>query len=274
MVRTIAELDLSDWADDGGNLALVTWTLPGWWEVLAPRGEDMKQLLRVFRLRWTRAGVGPWRGMWKLEFQGRGAPHIHALMRVPAKVGDELFEAWLARTWADVCLDSLSDRDALAYIDLGEYDKHLRKGADLSWSGVRFSDPRRTAIYFLKHSAPGDGTGSKEYQHTVPDIWQAEDAGPGRFWGVWGLSRARTEVAVDWRTFTQARRVLRHVARAAAARTAMGRLRAAGDPGAVWTMRRPRQRGGFGAVGGGWVLVNDAVALAYDLGRALTVMQD
>ncbi|OIQ93158.1 hypothetical protein GALL_248640 [mine drainage metagenome] len=274
MVRTIGELDLSRWADDGGTLCLLTLTLPDWWQMVAPTGRDFKRLVEVLRKRWVRAGAGPWRGMWKLEFQRRGAPHLHALMRVPAFVGDEVFETWLARAWADVCVESLEDDDAAAYRAAGEYARHLEHGTDLSWSGVKFSDPRRTSIYFLKHAAPGDGTGSKEYQHVVPDLWQAEGAGPGRFWGVWGLSRARVEVAVDWRTFNQARRVLRHVARAAAARTVMARLRSAGDVAGVWTMRRPRQRGGFGAVGGGWVLVNDAVALAYDLGRALTVMQD
>lgn len=274
MTRAIAELDLSTWHEDGGNLCLVTFTLPGWWEVVAPTGRDFKRLVELLRRRWLRAGAGPWRGMWKLEFQGRGAPHLHALMRVPATVGGQVFETWLARTWADVCLDSLSDRDALAYIGLGEYDKHLAKGTDLSWSGVRFSDPRRTSIYFLKHAAPGDGMGSKEYQHVVPALWQSEGDGPGRFWGIWGLRRATGEMSVDWRTFCQARRVLRHVARASQARTEMSRLRGAGDPAGVWSMRRQQRRAGFGATGGGWVLVNDGVSLALDLGRALTVMQD
>ena len=39
--------------------------------------------------------------------------------------------------------------------------------------GTRMRDPKRVAVYFLKHSAPGDGSGSKEYQHRVPDLWMA-----------------------------------------------------------------------------------------------------
>lgn len=263
MVRTLAELDYSAWMAGDGMLAMVTLTLPGWWQVLAPTGGAMKRLMEAFRLRWRHA-IGPWRCLWKLEFHRRGAPHVHYLMKVPALVGGQRFEEWLSRTWADVCLDSLSDRDALAYIDLGEYDKHLSAGTGVDFSGTKYSDPRRTAIYFLKHSTKAQD--DKEYQHVVPAIWQTKGAGPGRFWGYSGLRRVVAEVEIDYERFVQLRRVLRHVTRARSASTEAARRRGRGE--SVWTMGKSR-RGGFGARGGGWVVVNDGLALAYDVGRAV-----
>lgn len=268
MVRAIAELDLSQWADDGGNLAMVTLTLPGWWESIVPTGQDWKKLIDRLRKRWVRETETPWRGLWKLEFQRRGAPHQHMLMRVPALVQGRRFEDWLAKTWADLCLDALisfDERYALGYIELGEYDRHLAAGIAVDFSGSRFSDPRRTSIYFLKHSTKT--TDSKEYQHIVPTLW-SED-GPGRFWGVWGLDKATAELEVDRAGWTHARRILRHVARASSARAELQRRRSAGE--SVWTMKRPRKPGGFGARGGGWVLANDGLSLAWDLGRAIAL---
>lgn len=298
MVRTIAELDYSGWHRDGGVLAMVTLTLPGDWEAVAPSGRDFKRFVEVFRRRWVR-NVGPWRGLWKLEFQRRGAPHLHALMRVPARVGDDLFEQWLSRTWADIvgandtdCFTCFGVVGGACRIDCDnsehegpcsgctcrvpntERARHLRAGTGVDFSGVRFSDPRRTAIYFLKHSAKtSDG---KEYQHVVPEAWRAPGKGPGRFWGVWGLQRAVAEVWIEQRTFTRARRVLRRIARASAARTELARISATTAPGsperrdALRSMRRARGPGGLRDAGG-WVLVNDGLATAYDLGRWLAL---
>lgn len=268
MVRAIAELDLSGWADDGGVLCLVTFTLPDWWATVAPTGHAFKQLVDALRKRWLRSVATPWRGLWKLEFQRRGAPHMHTLMRVPALVGAERFEDWIRRTWADVCAGSLADDVRADYVAAGEYDRHLRRGVDLSWSGVKFSDPRRTSVYFLKHSATSGGS-SKEYQNVVPDEWSGEGAGPGRFWGVWGLRPAVAELTLDWPAMVRARRILRGVARARAAQTEISRAHGANDPGAVWSMRKRRARSLTTA--GGWVLVNDGVGLAYELGRALSL---
>src|SRR5207249_5060118 len=49
------------------------------------------------------------------------------------------------------------------------------------------SDPKRLAVYFGKHGQYR----SKEYQHNVPEAWQAPGKGPGRFWGYWGLKIGR-----------------------------------------------------------------------------------
>lgn len=337
MVKRIAELDLGTWHEDGGNLAMCTVTLSRWWWVVAPDAETFKRLLLdVFRQRWVAETGMPWRVVWKLEFQERGAPHVHFLTRVPAMVhprsrcgqclglaawmvredrlrrslarrterllqlratgarrglaasqaahdravsrlaghlarrpeaacASETFEAWFARSWADICLESLEADDYKLYLEFGEYERHLRKGTDVSWSGVKFSDPRRTSIYFLKHSAPGLA-GSKEYQHVVPQRW-LDAGGPGRFWGVSGLDSGAVEVEVAWTAMHRLRRLLRGVARGRAAQTAISRLRAAGDDAGIRSL--PRQRARSLTTAGGWVLVNDGLALALALRRAL-----
>lgn len=307
MVRTIAELDYSGWADDGGVLAMVTLTLPGNWEAVAPTGRHFKRFIEMFRRRWIR-NVGPWRGLWKLEFQRRGAPHLHALLRVPARVvtrehpDGQIFELWLSQTWAEIvgaddveCHSCGGERGGWCSITCDnsaheerctgcvcarpdtERQRHLNAGTGVDFSGVRFSDPRRTAIYFLKHSAKT--TDDKEYQHVVPEPWQGQGRGPGRFWGVWGLERATAEVWINLAEFNRARRVLRRLARARAAAGDLARIGATYDAGsperadALVSMKRPRSPGGFRS-GGGWVLVNDGLTTAYDLARWLALVDE
>lgn len=303
MVERIAELDLSAWAAGRGVFALVTLSVPAPWTLVAPSGKALKAHVETLRKRWIEAKdeTGQkleWTCLWKQEAQLRGAPHMHLLMKIPAMVNGERFENWLAQTWADVIVSSLPTLDQMSdddwefdlfgydwalgyghersregYVRDGHFRRHLAHGTDVSFNGVKFDDPRRTAIYFLKHTSK---TVSKEYQNRVPDEWLAA-GGPGRFWGYAGLERAVAEVEISRAAFHELRRVLRHVARAGQARTALSRLRAADDRDALGVlrglaqMRRPRRRGGFGAVGGGWVLVNDGVGLVLDVGRVVAV---
>lgn len=260
MSRTLASLDYSDWLQEEGALCMVTLTLPGDWLAIAPDGKTFKALLEVFRRRWVRA-IGPWRLLWKLEFQRRGAPHWHALARVPAMVGAQTFEAWLARTWADVAGASkdIDGVDKWGRAD-SEYLRHIRAHEHdaVDFSGKDFSDPRRIALYFAGHSAKTqDG---KEYQHIVPEEWQAPGKGPGRFWGFCGLKRAFVELEVTQRDYDRLRREMRKLARARAWEIAVKRSRGAVP---VPLVRAPKLRrsmhGGGGGQNGGWVLLNDAV---------------
>lgn len=222
MSELVGSLDYSDWLQTDGALAMVTLTLPGKWQDVAPDGKTFKKLLKRFEMRWRRA-IGPWRLLWKLEFQRRGAPHWHALMRVPALVGDFTFEEWLSQTWADVVGASKDlDVDKNGNIS-SEYLRHLRAGTGVDFSGKDFSDPRRISLYFLGHSAKT--TDGKEYQHRVPEEWQEPGKGPGRFWGNPGLSTATREIELTERDAVAAARVLRKVKRARAWTTAVLRDR-------------------------------------------------
>lgn len=306
MVRTLRTLDYSDtlprlcavegcihkdhdkdgghrvgggWPKAHGSLAMVTLTLPGKWEILAPDGKTFKTMVEKFRRRWVRA-VGPWVCLWKLEFQQRGAPHWHGLMRVPAMVKGRTFEDWLAKSWADV-VDASDEPD-------GEYDgkpdseyrRHLRAGTGLDFSGKDFSDPRRISMYFMGHSAKTQD--NKEYQHIVPDLWRRPGKGPGRFWGFCGLEKAEIELDLTQRDYDRLRRELRKMARARSWEVAVkrqhGREYRSGVQASAFTSRakidapklRRSQLGGGGGQNGGWVLLNDGLAVAQKLAAHLT----
>lgn len=226
MAELVGSLDYSEWTQNDGTLAMNTLTLPDRWQEVAPDGKTFKKLLRRYELRFRRS-IGDWRCLWKLEFQGRGAPHWHALMRVPALVGRETFEEWNARTWADVVgaskeIDRWNERGEGS----SEYSRHIsaHRFHAIDYSGKEFSDPRRISMYFLGHSAKT--TDGKEYQHNVPAEWQEPGKGPGRFWGNPGLSSASREIELTERDAVEVARVLRKVKK-----------------GRAWTIKVLRERG-------------------------------
>ena len=284
MFTTVPQLDLSEWTADTGSLAMVTLTLPGDWQAVAPTGRHFKRAIERFRSRLDRAGLDV-RCLWKLEFQGRGAPHWHALMRVPALVAGQTYEAWLSTAWAecvgadDTHCHRCDSAGCNCEVPDTEYRRHLAAGTTVKLSGEQYSDPRRITTYFLGHSSKhSDG---KEYQHIVPSEWRADGAGPGRFWGYWGLKKGTVEVDLDQREWYAVRRMLRHVHRARAWRLDQAAQRRA----AYWARQGeapvPRKRyrlrnlgaAGTTSLGGGVVVVNDGIGLAYDIGRALAVMR-
>jgi len=261
-------------------LAMVTLTYPNDWLEVAPDGVTAKRHLAMFRQRWFRA-LG-WRldGAWKLEFQrprsfggsqGQRAPHFHLLCPVPASVDGVDFKAWLSATWADVVgavgQERVNHEAAGTNVDLGRTAK--------------MSDPKRCAIYFLKHGSKS--LDDKEYQHIVPTAWREPGAGPGRFWGFWGMKVATVAVELDMGDWITARRVLRRVAaararatkysRAYASSVAAGRGSAEAIRAGVRSARGRKLRtlGAGGQLSGGWVVVNDGVALAGVLARAVNL---
>lgn len=307
MAELVGSLDYSEWTREDGTLAMNTLTLPDRWQEVAPDGTTFKKLLRRYELRFRRA-IGSWRCLWKLEFQGRGAPHWHALMRVPALVGSQTFEEWNSETWADVVgaskkVDRWKDDKGSS-----EYTRHLAAGTRVDYSGKDFSDPRRISLYFLGHSAKS--TDGKEYQHNVPAEWQEPGKGPGRFWGNPGLKSASREIELTEHDAMEVARLLRKVKKGrawtvkvlrergklpfgerhkhktfstelrqrdgqkrgrSAKRTFTRKMQeAAAARGEIYIRKaafRPSSLGQGGYAVGGWVLVNDALALGLDLAR-------
>lgn len=84
MVSSMAELDLAPLLMGGDDPAMITLTYPGDWEVVAPDGEAVKAHLQAFFKRFARAWGRDLVGIWKMEFQRRGAPHFHLLMSPPS----------------------------------------------------------------------------------------------------------------------------------------------------------------------------------------------
>jgi len=155
------------------------------------------------RKRWERAWDEPLVGIWKLEFQRRGAPHLHVFTAIPLgihagdarKARDQRYRpavgdgkqlmSWLLEAWADI----------VAHPDEDQRRKHARAGTRVDVAeGLRMTDPKRVAVYFTKHGLFRD----KEYQNTVPAAWRQPGKGPGRFWGYWHLRKCTRAVELTF----------------------------------------------------------------------------
>ncbi|MCV7377659.1 hypothetical protein BST11_03285 [Mycobacterium alsense] len=278
MCRTFAELDYSPLVESGRVPAMVTLTYPGDWEAVAPDGASVKRHMVLWRKRFQREYGEPARYIWKLEFQRRGAPHIHVWMAPPISPGrsGRSFAQWLSETWTQV----------VDHPDPEQKSRHRLAGTAIDVrNGLKACDPKRLAIYFTKHSSP-NLHGDKEYQHIVPELWQQPGRGPGRFWGVYGLKKAIAVVEIAQDAYLAARRIMRRWSRSQATygdwasrfptavvpRTAtrlVGRVN--GNTGVV-KHRRVRRRRTLchqGGLAGGYALVNDGPGFAAQLARAI-----
>ncbi|WP_433501827.1 rolling circle replication-associated protein (plasmid) [Sphaerimonospora sp. CA-214678] len=292
MVRALCELDYRPMLGDSDRLpAMVTLTYPGDWLTVAPNGKVVKAQLKALRKRYERAWGEPLQAVWKLEFQRRGAPHFHLLLvpphgtaRIPSgraradsRIGAGLpFRQWLSEVWADI----------VDHPDPEEKRRHLLAGTGVDYAeSLRAYDPKRVAVYFTKHGA----FQAKEYQHCVPEEWQAPGQGPGRFWGYWGLERVTAAVEVTPEQAVQAARIARRWARAqgttrqvSVPRTRGGQARPTnadviGLAGAhrmeqgSTRRRRVRRRVRRFASGRGFISVNNGQLFAVQLARALSL---
>lgn len=256
MARRLAELDYAPMLlDPSRPPAMVTLTLPADFRTSTPDGAAFKKQVKVFRNRWERKW-GPLRAVWKLEFQLRGAPHLHMLACPPQDAG---FREWLSTTWADV----------VSHPDRKQREAHQRAGTNVDFGrGLRNRDPRRVAVYFSKHGQFAD----KDGQNRVPEGW--EDV--GRFWGYWNLTPAVSEVEVTPAEAVHVARLLRRHSRRRIVKRRR-RVRAAViDPatGEVLRAERVRYRRSGSRLarlsgGAGFVCVNDGPALAAEVARYL-----
>jgi hypothetical protein len=141
--------------------AMITLTYPGDWVTAAPTAETVKRHLWALCKRYARAWGEQLIGPWKLEFQARGAPHFHVSTTPPMgfttitdpETGQPIevdFRRWLSITWADI----------VAHPDPEQRRKHRAAGTGVDYAeGIRFTDPRRIAVYFAKYGTAG----SKDY---------------------------------------------------------------------------------------------------------------
>ncbi|NYI41408.1 rolling circle replication-associated protein [Demequina lutea] len=284
MMKALADIDHDSWSSPQLRLSMVTLTLPDDWRAVAPRGADFKRMVRKFRWAWEReASLPSWQVVWKLEFQHRGAPHMHLMMRVPDEgtvVRGQTFRRWLSSTWAacvaadnwacHACGDGAEGQRCDCPAPDTEYVRNFAAGTNVDF-GFRGTDPQRIAVYFLKHSSKTSD--DKEYQHDVPPEWWEEDAGPGRFWGISGLERLEVQIEVPKALWQAAKRLARHLVKARNARAALSRRAHVVDGVSEATRRatlddlgmfgRRRSRVLSDPLGGGWILSNDAPALVY-----------
>lgn len=282
MVATIAALDMGPVVDCGRALAMVTFTLPDRWLEVAPTAARFAKLVDNWTRRYERAWGYAWVGIWKKEFQRRGAPHLHALMAPPhgvavcrcevcGRAGRDLpFREWLSHAWAAV----------VNHPDAEERRKHRLAGTGVDWSeGARATDVKRLAVYFSKH---GGAAGGKEYQHQVPDEWANR---PGRFWGYRGLHQVAAAVQLEHGEWDQLKRTMRHWSERSAyfwpnerfphrveLRTHVVTVqRVDARTGLVRYRKVRRRRRYLPGMAGGFVLPNNGPAFASALARSLEV---
>lgn len=280
MCRAFAELDYSPLVESGRVPAMVTLTYPGDWEAVVPDGASVKRHMVLWRKRFHREYGEQARYIWKLEFQRRGAPHIHLWMTPPISPGrsGQGFAQWLSETWAQV----------VDHPDAEQKARHRLAGTAIDVrNGLKACDPKRLAIYFTKHSSPNPH-GDKEYQHIVPELWRQPGRGPGRFWGVYGLNKAIAVAEVTLDKYLAARRIVRRWSRSQAVygdsasrfpttvvpRTAtvlVPRVECGTGDVAFRRVRRRRPLCNQSGLGGGYALVNDGPAFASRLSAALSI---
>ena len=185
MLKTLFTLDFSVlFADEKRTPVMITLTYPGDWESVAPNGEATKRHLSMFRKRYLRAYGEALNGVWKLEFQRRGAPHIHILTSLNNDLG--LFQLWVSKTWADI----------VNHPDENQKARHIRAGTQVQvWYDFFRDKPYLIAHYFGKHASANRG-GVKEYQNKPPKLW-VDSGSIGRFWGYWGLTKVKSKARVS-----------------------------------------------------------------------------
>lgn len=217
MASTLTTLDYSPILGDDTTPAMVTLTCPGDWQTVAGTPDLFKAAVQRFRSRFYNVYGYMMPGVWKLEFQRRGAPHLHILTTIPdglvprprsrsdaahvrrcrqsscsasVHADSELvqFREWVALAWAH----------ALDHPDPDERAKSIRAGTrvdeDLT---MRYGDAKRVAVYFAKHGSFAE----KDYQNHLPVEWSAAiESGSSmgaRFWGYWQLDSVREVVEMD-----------------------------------------------------------------------------
>lgn len=268
LVETVCGLDLSPIVAAEGTDALpcmVTLTLPADWLAVAPSAKKAFGIFRRFRDLW-RQRYGALRCLWKREFQRRGAPHWHLWLVPPVMLRDMRgFRSWLSRAWTRAVYGAEAvDAHGLSTSCSCGMCAHWRAGSGVDVAeGLRASDPKRLAIYFLKESGGGE---SKAYQNEPPSEWAGQSV--GRYWGVLGLAKAVSEVVVSPQDGVRAVRYLRRWRKAHRYVRAVRTLRVDQVTGEI-RYRRSRRRSKVGMVGAGWVAANDGPGLAYALARAL-----
>lgn len=163
-VRLLQRAVSLPWPDAVGpaGIGMLTFTFPA---VFPTDGKVVKAIWQRLYSRWVRHYGVP-KGMWKQEFQRRGAPHFHAFLGMPEE--EDLLLAWLLKAW---------------YESVGSGDeRHLYNGVNISrWRwGSLGGNAAKVGEYFARHGAKG----WQSYQNELPEGYTS----PGRWWGVWGRS--------------------------------------------------------------------------------------
>lgn len=183
-IRMMYRLTTLDFEALGGVMEMLTLTYP---REFPTSGREVKRHLSNFRRAWLDKWGHRCQGVWKLEFQRRGAPHVHLYVSRPAVAWRE-FADWASETWYGI-------------VGSGD-ERHLRAGVGVDRQFCsRAKSAQAIAWYFAKHNAKSS---VKHYQNEVPPGFGEV----GRFWGYWGMRPVLTRVEVSTQQFIEYRRML------------------------------------------------------------------
>lgn len=175
-------------------MAFITLTYPGDAEaqLVATDGLEARRHLKAFRKRLDRLyGRKAVRGLWKQEFQRRGAAHWHLWLGIPTGASFAAFKTAISDAWVGAVGSSSLE--------------HERHGAKVeAWIG----NPATYVKSYLRKNP------AKEYQHQVPEGYE----NAGRFWGAWNIKAERETVAIPVETYLRLRRTMAGYERAAGRR--------------------------------------------------------
>lgn len=185
-------LNALPWHELGPRLAMVTLTYP---RAFPMDGLEVRRHRKLWFQRWARKWGAPARGMWALEFQRRGAPHIHTYVGLPdaaVLVEDDdpryprVVWPWALETWASI-------------VNSGE-KMHARRGVDVRMTsyGSGVENARRVGEYFWRESG-------KLIQKDVP----AGYTHTGRFWNYFGMEKREVSAPISRAEFVAMRRPMR-----------------------------------------------------------------
>ena len=260
---------------------MVTLTYPGDWECVAPDGASVKRHMVLWRKRFQREWGEPARYIWKLEFQRRGAPHIHLWMappQVPGRSGRRFWE-WLSQEWAEI----------VAHPDPEQRERHMLAGTAVDVrNGLRACDPNAwRSTSQNTHHRINWATRSTNILSPTPGASRA--MGQAASGASTGFSRATTVVEIPQDAYLMARRIMRRWSRSQAIYgDVTGRFPTKVVPRTAYRavlrvdittgkVRHRKVRGrpalcNQGGLAGGYVLVNDGPAFASQLAAALSAV--
>lgn len=256
MVSRLLTLDYSPLFEDlNSDPVFITLTYPSEWESVVPNGSTFKKHIKELRARYLNDFREELIGLWKMEFQRRGAPHLHILTSLNYNPND--LREWLSWTWADI----------VNHPDPIEKAKHEAAGTRVdAWPEFPREKANLIAIYFSKHSSP-NAKSVKDYQHNVPQLWkEADDV--GRFWGYWGLEPAEVKTQISESDALFIKRTLRrwHRANSKSIKVRVPRKKIKTERVTYrWVHRNPKRLTGTA----GFVSVPDGVNMGEQLVHAL-----
>jgi len=214
------------WEMLGRRPAMVTLTYPGEWELWVPDARTLVRHREALKERWRRQYGMPI-GVWVVEFQRRGAPHLHMYLGLPDEVSDEEYQGLQLRTMQRRRLErQVGSFEARRQVRApgGEFALWLRT----AWWEVVGSELRAhhgrgvdiaTAFFSVEAESMANRTRVAEYFWRESGKWSQKQAPEGfgslKFYGRWGgkagFAPVLDESELDERTGIELRRVLRRM---------------------------------------------------------------